>query len=621
MAKLIHSQSLANVQANTSLYYQAAYTDLGRGALIFTDDGYIVARGHEYYIGTSTPSTGQGGLSISNGVLTATDRNGDQIGSVTLPVFGVGDNGGLTLTAGKISHSSTGATTNITGTSLTSYILKTPTWTIDTWGHVTTYTPDAGSGTHIDYITDSLAGASTTYSLLGAPQNNSAANSTYYQPKKWTGAYITTDANSNATLYVTGNMYAGGTDASHKVITSGDIGSLTGALRMKGSTGDTGSGWAAGGNGPASHSVGDVWYVSTAGTYAGQVCEVGDMLICKTDGTSANASHWTVGQTNWKVELPSSVPTIATTATTIATIGGVAIQAKVAADVNNWRPVYLDSTEILQTGTTTGNLVFKNISNNGITIAYDSTNSPNGLTFTLNAAQTDYLGGIKVSKKTTGYSVTALTSGTISNNITANKYTKDLGYFGVETDKNDKAFVFIPTAQGDDTEADRVYGLVTSSTSDSPFSTGSTLATYWKPAPIIDGVVYYKNTTYTSLKNPKSITFTDGGSNTISYLGDSAKTITFGTNLNLSVSGNTATLTATNTWRPVYAWTISQMATAGDTIDQILAETTGTKSLAFSSTFGYREVTHSVGGNNVTVAELDLVWAEVDENGNITYSV
>ena len=63
------------------------------------------------------------------------------------------------------------------------------------------------------------------------------------------------------------------------------------------------------------------------------------------------------------------------------------------------------------------------------------------------------------------------------------------------------------------------------------------------------------------------------------------------------------------------------MATSGDTIDNILAESTGTKGLAFSATFGYKEVTHTIGGNNVTVAELDLVWAEVDSDGNITYQV
>lgn len=49
---------------------------------------------------------------------------------------------------------------------------------------------------------------------------------------------------------------------------------------------------------PASHSKGDTYKVITAGTYAGVACEVGDMIICITDGTSANNAHWTVVQSN-----------------------------------------------------------------------------------------------------------------------------------------------------------------------------------------------------------------------------------------------------------------------------------------------------------------------------------
>lgn len=49
---------------------------------------------------------------------------------------------------------------------------------------------------------------------------------------------------------------------------------------------------------PATHSQGWTYKVATAGTYAGKVCEVGDMIICVTDGTTANNDHWTVVQTN-----------------------------------------------------------------------------------------------------------------------------------------------------------------------------------------------------------------------------------------------------------------------------------------------------------------------------------
>jgi len=49
---------------------------------------------------------------------------------------------------------------------------------------------------------------------------------------------------------------------------------------------------------PATHYQGWTYKVITAGTYAGAACEIGDMIICITDGTSANDAHWAVVQSN-----------------------------------------------------------------------------------------------------------------------------------------------------------------------------------------------------------------------------------------------------------------------------------------------------------------------------------
>lgn len=49
---------------------------------------------------------------------------------------------------------------------------------------------------------------------------------------------------------------------------------------------------------PDTHSIGDSYKVITAGTYAGVQCEVGDLIICIADGTTASNSDWTVVQTN-----------------------------------------------------------------------------------------------------------------------------------------------------------------------------------------------------------------------------------------------------------------------------------------------------------------------------------
>lgn len=49
---------------------------------------------------------------------------------------------------------------------------------------------------------------------------------------------------------------------------------------------------------PADHKQGWTYRVGTAGTYANKVCEVGDIIICVTEGTSANNDHWAVIQNN-----------------------------------------------------------------------------------------------------------------------------------------------------------------------------------------------------------------------------------------------------------------------------------------------------------------------------------
>lgn len=84
-------------------------------------------------------------------------------------------------------------------------------------------------------------------------------------------------------------------------------------------------------NGPAVHNVGDIYRIATAGNYFGSTYEyqVGDFVLCTTSGITANAAHWASLNTNWQV-VPAENPLIGTTYTTIATIGGVDIKAKIA---------------------------------------------------------------------------------------------------------------------------------------------------------------------------------------------------------------------------------------------------------------------------------------------------
>ena len=48
----------------------------------------------------------------------------------------------------------------------------------------------------------------------------------------------------------------------------------------------------------ANYEVGHTYRVNKAGTYAGQKCEQGDLIICIADALSTSTPHWTVAQTN-----------------------------------------------------------------------------------------------------------------------------------------------------------------------------------------------------------------------------------------------------------------------------------------------------------------------------------
>lgn len=49
---------------------------------------------------------------------------------------------------------------------------------------------------------------------------------------------------------------------------------------------------------PATHKTGWAYKVIVSGTYAGEKCEIGDLVVCLVDGTVAKDSDWTVVQTN-----------------------------------------------------------------------------------------------------------------------------------------------------------------------------------------------------------------------------------------------------------------------------------------------------------------------------------
>ena len=91
------------------------------------------------------------------------------------------------------------------------------------------------------------------------------------------------------------------TDNNKKLPTSSAVVSYVGevlrasdAMIFKGTIGEGGVVQAL----PSNALTGWTYKVITAGTYAGVSCEVGDMIICLTDGSSSQAATWTVVQAN-----------------------------------------------------------------------------------------------------------------------------------------------------------------------------------------------------------------------------------------------------------------------------------------------------------------------------------
>lgn len=117
-------------------------------------------------------------------------------------------------------------------------------------------------------------------------------------------------------------LKADGSVDTNTYATVGDVNTaLTSVLKYKGTIGTGGTITSL----PATHAVGDVYVVSTAATYAGKACEVGDYIICRTAGTSANNAHWDVVNGENQVENKSASLAAAGSSATIATIDGTNI--------------------------------------------------------------------------------------------------------------------------------------------------------------------------------------------------------------------------------------------------------------------------------------------------------
>ena len=94
------------------------------------------------------------------------------------------------------------------------------------------------------------------------------------------------------------------TIATTAYVTSAVAAATTGAVAYQGTVPITGQ---TGGFAPTNTVAGWYWIVATAGTYAGQVCEAGDMIFCRTGASTYSASNFDVIQTNLDItSIPNS---------------------------------------------------------------------------------------------------------------------------------------------------------------------------------------------------------------------------------------------------------------------------------------------------------------------------
>ena len=228
-------------------------------------------------------------------------------------------------------------------------------------------------------------------------------------------------------------------------------------------------------------------------------------------------------------------------------------------------------------------------------------------TYSLPTASSTTLGGVKTGAAitdTTGYTACAIKNGVIYYKDTNSTYTlSGLGGIGTISASGTAPLTLSATKSGTSVT---ITGSVATATNSSlgVVTTNSTVtsATDLIACPIINGIVYYKdtNTTYTSLKNPSSLTLKVNSSSSALYTydGSAAKTLNIIAGSNVSVTGTTAgniTIAATDT---------TYSAGTGISLSGTTFSNSGVRSIATGSANGTISV--NTGGTSANVAVKGL---------------
>lgn len=406
------------------------------------------------------------------------------------------------------------------------------------------------------------------------------------------------------------------------------------------------------------YSAGWTYRVITAGNYAGENCEVGDLIIAITDSagteTSITNSHWTVAQTN----IDGAVTADAVLAANQLVIGkggvkGVQTLAPGTvgqvlkinssgiptwgsdANSDSWRQINVGGTTLLGTATNTGPLNFAAASNSGITVtgasgtitigssfstfgifngsdvnALASYSPTTALSLAFGGGLKAALSGDKINVSHTN-SITAQTASKLGS-ITYDSNGHITGFTEVLSLKNPNAVSFgvgssVTSYDGSSAVAFKIAAAGTQGTGASDFTlTASHAGGVITLTPTLTqkyrAVGFYANSSTTTVtdahitSNLDQLKLKPGNSNVSLGWDATAKAITIST-------------TDTNTWRKVTACKLGS-TTAG----QMLSSSIGVDDLEFSSDFAWS-------GTNSESAKLHVVWTEVAEDGTITYAV
>lgn len=702
MAKLIHGTSIEGFKTAFPDYESSASAVYKSIAIL--DDGHIYTHGKTFKL-TAAGDIKDGLTEFTRNALSISITVSGTQKSILLPDLTTTTTDILNITSPvgngnySISHNTSLESEGTFNSTILDYVLTPKGVSYDKYGHITGVI--SGGATHLDYVKQSKnSDVNLKYLLFGSNStdttgevqfntNISAVLSTgtlkatvfeeggtslsdKYAPKSIMTTYATdsvfglvklSDA-INSDLDVTGNTAATPKAIKDALQEAKDhANSLIGAndaMVFKGTLGTEDDGGTIQALPTSGYSAGWTYRVVTAGTYAGQKCEVGDLIIAiKNFESSTSNDDWTVAQTN----IDGAVTSNATLTTdqlvvggggnTIKTlnIGSTGMVLKVVNGKPTWqnhittRAITIDGASFLAANTSTA---FNIKQGSNISLAKDSSgnltisatgflSSTNPLTIYSKGgtssigeynpgeseASFDFTNGLMASLS--GSKFTIGHSNTISAKTTAElgkiKYDNNghiTGFEAVSSLANPYSLVLkIKSGTTEDTD---LYTYDGSSAKTIDIKEGSNIALAATAGVL---TISATDTTYKLIAGLNNSTGNAASTNGNTYIRLLTSTNTNAGSLKISGTGSASvssdtngniTINSANTWRPVYAWKLSEMVAEGDTIDNILASSTDTKSLRFGASFAYND---SLG----ETAELDIVWAEIDSAGHITYTI